>query len=138
VQLIDHVSITVSDLRKAQPFYEAVMRSLDAEIVYAEAAAIGFGERNGPGNAAHSYLSIFESSAAQADPRRHYCFKANSETQVRDFYRAALANGGQDAGPPGLRDYHSSYFAAFVLDPHGNKLEAVYHGAEPLSGAQER
>lgn len=56
--------------------------------------------------------------------------RVSNETigQVDSFYVAGLAAGGTDAGPPGIRDYHSSYYAAFLLDPEGNKIEAVFHG----------
>ena len=130
MQLLDHISITVRDLPAAIPFYKAVMASLGAELAYEEAEAIGFGERNSPLTDAHSYISIFQSAAAVPDPRRHYCFKAYSTGQVQTFYQAALDNGGSDAGEPGPRLYHSGYYAAFVLDPEGNKLEVVFHRAE--------
>ncbi len=128
MQLLDHVSITVQDLARTASFYKAVMASLGAELIYEEAAAIGFGERNSASSSGHSYLSVFESEQASGDPRRHYCFKAQSPAQVQDFHATALAHGGHDAGLPGLRDYHSHYYAAFVIDPDGNKLEAVFHG----------
>jgi len=127
MQLIDHVSITVRDLQAALPFYKAVMQSLEAAIIYEEVGAIGFGERNDPEHSGHSYISVFASRESSPDSRRHYCFKASSADQVRAFHAAALANGGSDAGAPGLRDYHETYFAAFVFDPEGNKLEAVCH-----------
>jgi len=130
MQLLDHLSITVVDFKKAVAFYKAVMASLGAELVYEEADAIGFGERNSPGQSQHTYLSIFGSAAASSDARRHYCFKAKSHAQVQAFHAAALENGGSDAGQPGLRDYHSTYYAAFVLDPDGNKLEAVCHNSD--------
>lgn len=129
MQLIDHVSITVRQLAQVQDFYEAIMQVLGACVAYRDADAIGFGERNSAQDASHSYLSIFESSAAQADPRRHYCLRAASREAVRAFHAAALANGGQCAGAPGFRHYHPEYFAAFVLDPEGNKIEAVFHHA---------
>lgn len=106
------------------------MASLGAGLAYEEADAIGFGERNNPEAAQHSYLSVFASSAARPDARRHYCFKARSKAQVDAFHAAALDNGGSDAGEPGLRDYHRTYYAAFVLDPDGNKLEAVCHKSD--------
>lgn len=130
MQLLDHLSITVVNFDKAVPFYKAVMASLGAGLAYEEAGAIGFGERNSPDSSQHSYLSILASDAASPDPRRHYCFKATAEAQVDAFHAAALANGGSDAGKPGLRDYHRTYYAAFVLDPDGNKLEAVCHKSD--------
>ena len=108
------------------------MASLGASAVYEESDAIGFGERNAPGIDQHSYLSIFQSDKASPDARRHYCFKADSPEQVRRFHQAALSNGGSDAGAPGPRPYHDSYYAAFVMDPEGNKLEAVCHYGETI------
>jgi len=130
MQLLDHVSITVRDLARAKPFYCAVMAVLGAEVAYEDDDAIGFGARNRPGDDAHSYFSVFESAAATTDPRRHWCFRAASAEQVRAFHAAGLAAGGQDAGAPGLRAYHPDYYAAFLLDPEGNKVEAVSHRGE--------
>jgi catechol 2,3-dioxygenase-like lactoylglutathione lyase family enzyme len=58
----------------------------------------------------------------------HLAFQARDRAMVDAFYKAALANGGTDNGPPGERSYHPGYYAAFVLDPDGNNIEAVYHG----------
>jgi catechol 2,3-dioxygenase-like lactoylglutathione lyase family enzyme len=127
MQLLDHISITVRDLKAAMPFYKAVMAALGAGVAYEDADAVGFGERNSPRDDEHSYVSVFHSEDARADPRRHCCFRAASIEQVRAFHAAGLAAGGRDAGGPGMRDYHSGYFAAFLFDPEGNKLEAVFH-----------
>jgi catechol 2,3-dioxygenase-like lactoylglutathione lyase family enzyme len=122
----------VRDLARAKPFYRAVMAALGAPEAYDEPRAIGFGARNGPRDDAHSYLSIFESPAAAPDPRRHWCFRAASEAAVRAFHDAGLAAGGSCDGAPGLRaDYHAGYYAAFLRDPEGNRLEAVCHRPEP-------
>ena len=129
MQLLDHVSITVRDLAAARPFYRAVMTALGAALAYERDDAIGFGERNAPGVAGHSYLSVLQSADAAPDPRRHWCFKASSSGAVRAFHAAGLAAGGTDAGPPGPRSYHAGYYAAFLLDPEGNRIEAVFHDA---------
>jgi len=125
--LLHHVSINVRTLAAAKPFYSAVMSALGARVAYDRADGIGFGERNRPDDDGHTYLSIFESGAAAPDPRRHYCFRAASKSQVDAFHAAGLAAGGRSEGAPGLRSYHSGYYAAFLLDPEGNKLEAVFH-----------
>src|SRR5262245_39730141 len=128
MQLLDHVSITVRDLTRAAPFYKAVMAALGAEPVYERADAIGFGQRNRAGDDVHSYLSVFQSAVASRDPRRHWCFRAQSAAQVRAFHAAGLAAGGASDGEPGLRPrYHADYHAAFLIDPDGNRIEAVYH-----------
>lgn len=127
MQLLDHVSITVRDLARAKPFYIAVMASLHAKVAYNRPDAIGFGERNRPDDDVHTYLSVFESANATADTRRHWCFRAASTAEVDAFHAAGLASGGTSAGAPGLRNYHAAYYAAFLLDPEGNKIEAVFH-----------
>ncbi len=129
MQAIDHVSITVRELARCAPFYVAIFGALAIEKVYERADAVGYGARNRPGDDGHSYLSVFESPAARADPRRHWCFRAASAAQVQAFHAAGLAAGGKDAGAPGLRDrYHPQYYAAFLEDPEGNRVEAVFHG----------
>ncbi|KGD89948.1 glyoxalase [Achromobacter sp. RTa] len=131
MQLLDHVSITVPDLGPARPFYDAVMRALGAGKVYDRPDALGYGERCGPGSGQHSYLSVFASGGAvdAAGARRHWCFKAPNRAAVDAFHAAGLAHGGRDEGAPGLREhYHPQYYAAFLLDPAGNRIEAVFHG----------
>ncbi|MBM4385618.1 MAG: VOC family protein [Deltaproteobacteria bacterium] len=131
MQLLDHVSITLRDLARAKPFYRAVMAALGAREAYDEPRAIGFGERNSGRDDAHSYLSVFESPAASPDARRHVCLRAASRAQVRAFHAAGLAHGGASAGEPGPRsDYHATYYAAFLEDPEGNRIEAVCHRSE--------
>jgi catechol 2,3-dioxygenase-like lactoylglutathione lyase family enzyme len=131
MQLLDHVSITVPDLARARPFYDAVMSALGCGKVYDREDALGYGVRCRADNPDGTYLAVYLSAAAGTDPRRHWCFKASSRAQVRGFYEAALASGGTSGGPPGLRsDYHPSYYGAFVEDPFGNRLEAVCHISE--------
>jgi catechol 2,3-dioxygenase-like lactoylglutathione lyase family enzyme len=128
MQALDHVSITVRDLARALPFYDAIFSVLGMQKAYARSDAVGYGERNRPNNDGHSYLSVYQSAAASADPRRHWCLRAQSAAQVRAFHAAGLAAGGRDAGTPGVRpNYHPAYYAAFLEDPEGNRLEAVCH-----------
>ena len=128
MRLLDHVSIAVRDLDLARCFYDAVFRELKAVKVYDRKDAIGYGERNRPRDDGHTYVSIYESPTAAADPRRHWCFRAASAAAVRSFHAAGLAAGGADAGAPGLRPhYHPAYYAAFLTDPEGNRVEAVCH-----------
>ncbi len=128
--LLDHVSIAVRDLSRAQPFYDAIMSALGIPKVYDRPGAVGYGQRNAAGDDGHSYLSVYESPSAVADPGRHWCFRARSEDEVRRFFAAGLGAGGSGDGEPGVRpDYHPAYFAAFLVDPDGNRVEAVYHRA---------
>lgn len=130
MRLLDHVSITVRDLERARAFYDAIMTALGAKKIYERADALGYGERNRPHDDTHSYLSIYQSDAVVPDPRRHWCLRASSVEQVVAFYEAGLQAGGTGDGAPGLRPhYHASYYAAFLLDPEGNRIEAVFHHA---------
>jgi len=131
MQLLDHVSLTVAGLDTARPFYDAVMQALGAAKVYDRPDALGYGERCGPGDAGHTYVSVLADAAApMASARRHWCFKATSRAAVDAFHAAGLAHGGRDDGAPGLRPhYHPHYYAAFLLDPSGNRIEAVCHDA---------
>lgn len=131
MQLLDHVSISVRDIESAKRFYKAALSALGAVVANERDDAIGFGERNRPGNDGHSYISIYQSSDATSDSRRHWCFRAQSRKQVDAFHAAGLAAGGKDEGAPGLRKYHDQYYAAFLLDPDGNKIEAVCHRVGP-------
>lgn len=128
MRLLDHVSVTVRDLERAKPFYRAIMAALGAVPIYERPDAVGFGERNRPDDDEHTYVSVFASPSAVADPRRHWCFRADSAGQVRAFHAAGVGAGGTCDGPPGVRShYHAGYYAAFLLDPEGNRLEAVFH-----------
>ncbi len=131
MQLLDHVSIAVSRLDTARPFYDAIMQALGAAKVYDRPDALGYGERCRAGHSQHSYLSVFaDDGAATSAARRHWCFKAPSRAAVDAFHAAGLAHEGRDDGVPGLREhYHPHYYAAFLLDPSGNRIEAVCHDA---------
>lgn len=134
--MLDHVSITVSDFPRALPFYDAIMQVLGVPCVRRGASSVGYGIRNRPDDDGHSYLSVFASRGTVVADNRHWCFRAPDRAAVDAFHAAALANGGRDDGPPGLRpDYHPSYYAAFVLDPDGNRIEAVCHRAQPGDSA---
>lgn len=128
MQLLDHVSIAVPDLGIARPFYDAVMATLGADKVYDRSEALGYGARCTAVEDFHSCLAVYLSPQTTPDSKRHWCFKAASQAQVRAFHAAGLAHGGCDDGAPGLRPhYHAHYYGAFLLDPFGNRLEAVCH-----------
>lgn len=120
-RLIDHIQLVVRDLSASQKFYTAVLGVLDIPLG-------GTGE--GYFWTDELFVSTPESEAAQGvlTGRHHLAFQAKDRAAVDAFYRAALANGGKDNGGPGERPYHPGYYAAFVLDPDGNNIEAVYHG----------
>jgi predicted lactoylglutathione lyase len=106
------------------------MKALGAEVAYDRADALGFGERNRPHDDVHTYVSIFESKTANVDDRRHWCLRAASAAEVDAFHAAGLDAGGSSAGAPEKRSYHPGYYAAFLRDPEGNKIEAVFHRVE--------
>jgi catechol 2,3-dioxygenase-like lactoylglutathione lyase family enzyme len=128
--VIDHVSIIVSDLSRAERFYDAIMLALGYPKVVRDNERIGYGERSSAEHPERCYISIRSGLPKRSESRRHYAFRAPSREAVRIFHRDGLANGGMDDGAPGPRDYHAHYFAAFVTDPDGNRLEAVCHHAE--------
>jgi catechol 2,3-dioxygenase-like lactoylglutathione lyase family enzyme len=121
-RLIDHIQLVVRDLQASQKFYAAVFDVLEVPMG---------GKGDGFFWADELFVSTRESEAAQGalTGRHHLAFQAQSRAQVDRFHEAALAHGGKDNGAPGERAYHPGYYAAFVLDPDGNNIEAVYHGA---------
>ena len=120
--MFSHVSLGTTDAGRAAAFYDPVLAVL----------GIGKGKARG-GSVDYGSAMIGFSLERPADGRPasvgngvHVAFAAVSRPQVDEFYRVALAHGGSDAGPPGLRpEYDANYYAAFVRDPDGNKIEAV-------------
>ncbi len=129
MQLLDHVSISVLDISECEDFYDAIMRSLGCEKVYVTDTSLGYGIRCSAGKETHSCLAVYQSVGANVDDARHWCFKADSQASIMEFYRLGIMTGGRCNGAPGLRmHYHENYYAAFLFDPFGNRVEAVYHG----------
>ncbi|MBC7768097.1 MAG: VOC family protein [Phycisphaerales bacterium] len=120
-RLIDHVHLRVADLAAAKSFYRAVFGALGRDPGFESDEAISFDE-------------LWIDAADKAGPSHvHLAFQAEDRHAVVRFYEAGLAAGGRDNGPPGERDYHPGYFAAFLLDPDGHNVEAVYHGPNTRS-----
>jgi catechol 2,3-dioxygenase-like lactoylglutathione lyase family enzyme len=120
-RLIDHLQLVVRDLAASRRFYEAVFGVLRVPI----------------GGSAEDYfwadelfVSTRESESAQGalTGRHHLAFQAQDRAMVEAFHKTGIASGGRDNGAPGERPYHPGYYAAFLLDPDGNNVEAVYHG----------
>lgn len=130
-RLIDHLQLVVRDLPKAQTFYTAVLAALQVPMG-------GTGE--GYFWADELFVSTADSQAAQGHltGRHHLAFQARDRAMVEAFHQAALAHGGTDNGAPGERPYHPGYYAAFVLDPDGNNIEAVFHGEAQRSAESVR
>lgn len=127
-RLIDHLQLVVRDLPASERFYSAVLKTLDIPMG---------GSGDGYFWADELFVSTADSQAAQGQltGRHHFAFQARDRAMVEAFYKAALEHGGRDNGPPGERPYHPGYYAAFVLDPDGNNVEAVFHGAATRSAA---
>src|SRR5947209_20241248 len=129
--MLDHVSITVSDIRAAEVFYDAAMAALEVAKIGSGGAWISYGERCDAAHPERTYLLIRSGPNVEEAYGRHWCFKARQRAQVDAFWRAGLSAGGTDDGPPGLRpEYHPDYYGAFLRDPAGNRVEAVCHRAE--------
>jgi len=127
-RLIDHLQLVVGDLTASRRFYEAVLQALGVPI-------------GGAGDdyfwADELFVSSADSRAAQGKltGRHHLAFQAKDRAMVDAFHKAGLAAGGTDNGAPGERPYHPGYYAAFLLDPDGNNIEAVHHGPHTRSAA---
>ena len=128
--MLDHVSITVSDIARAEPFYDAIMAALGVVKVGARGDWLGYGERARPQHPERVYMSIRKGDRPDPAFGRHWCFKAATREAVDTFWRSGLAAGGIDQGEPRLRTYHPGYYAAFLADPDGNRLEAVCHSLD--------
>ncbi|HZH27944.1 MAG TPA: VOC family protein [Azospirillaceae bacterium] len=114
-RLIDHVHLRVRDVAASRRLYGAILDVLGIPLT---------GEGGDWFEADELYVSAGESPTA----RLHLAFQAPDRETVHRFHAAALAAGGRDNGGPGERHYHPGYYAAFVLDPDGNNIEAVHHG----------
>ncbi len=118
--MIDHVGLNVRDLEASRRFYTMVLSALNIEPLMQFESATGFGRDGKP------FFWI-----TRRDPvggSTHVAFTCEDRQSVDIFHGAGVAAGGTDNGPPGIRGhYHPTYYAAFVLDPDGNNLEAVCH-----------
>ena len=114
-RLIDHVGLFVEDVAASRKFYAAVFGALGLSI---------------EGNGEDFWCDELYVSPKRNNPisSLHLAFQAADEAMVQAFWEAGLAAGGRDNGAPGLRAYHPRYYGAFLLDPDGNNVEAVYHG----------
>jgi catechol 2,3-dioxygenase-like lactoylglutathione lyase family enzyme len=127
-RLIDHLHLVVRDVAASRRFYEAVLGALGIPMG-------GGGEDWFWADELFVSSADSEAAAGELTGRHHFAFQARDRAQVEAFHSAALAHGGRDHGAPGERPYHPGYYAAFVLDPDGNNVEAVYHGPAQRSAA---
>lgn len=123
--MFSHVTLGTNDIEKAEKFYDAVMAVLGHPVLFKGGGVAAYGE---PAGEKVFILPPFDKQAARPGNGVHCAFKVDSRAKVDAFYAAALANGGTDEGPPGLRAYyHPNYYGAYVRDPDGNKIQAVCH-----------
>jgi catechol 2,3-dioxygenase-like lactoylglutathione lyase family enzyme len=121
-RLLDHVHLRVADLEASKRFYRAALEALGLELT-------------GEGEGWFSADELFVSDDGEPTARLHVAFQAAGREAVHRFHEAALAAGGRNNGAPGERLYHPGYYAAYVLDPDGNNVEAVHHGPAKRSAA---
>jgi catechol 2,3-dioxygenase-like lactoylglutathione lyase family enzyme len=124
--VIDHITVGVSDLARSRAFYEAALAPLglsEARTYDVLPGEVEFGP--------HGLTDFAISTAYPVGAPVHVAFAADSREQVDAFHAAALAAGGRDHGAPGPRpEYSERYYGAFVLDPDGHNVEAVFHEPE--------
>lgn len=130
-RLIDHIQLVVKDIEASRRFYHALFDVLGLPL-------------GGSGDdhfwVDELYVSTADSPAAEGEltGRHHLAFQARDRDMVDAFHKAGLAAGGADHGAPGERSYHPGYYAAFLIDPDGNNIEAVYHGPARRSAESVR
>lgn len=125
--VLDHISLNVGDFARAKSFYAAALKPLGFALMMEFPASVtgsvdvaGFGVDGKP--------FFWIAAGGRQTPHTHIAFGANSRGEVDAFFKAALAAGGKDNGPPGIRSrYHPDYYGAFVLDPEGHNIEGVCH-----------
>lgn len=119
--MINHVSIGVRDIPKAKRFYDASFKPLGYTCLSEDDSSLGYG-----GDAVALWVNASDRPVLPDDGSGlHVCFTAPTRESVDAFHAAALRSGGRDNGPPGIRaDYAPDYYAAFVIDPDGYRLEA--------------
>jgi len=126
MSVIDHVEIAVKNAQVSLKFFEAALAPLGFRLIISvppERTLTG-GARYGLGPEGYPRIWLHDKDIAGASP--HLAFAASDRASVAAFWRAALQAGGEDNGAPGIRNhYHSQYYAAYVLDPDGNNIEAV-------------
>ena len=125
--MIDHISVGVADLERSARFYEATLAPLSLSRLVTRPATIGFGR------AYPEFWINLRADMAQVPPESgsHICLRAKSTAEVDAFHAVALAAGGRSDGAPGLRPHDRvRYYAAFIVDPDGNRIEAVTFPSE--------
>ena len=121
--MIDHVTLNVRDVESSKAFYEQALRPLGYELMSDFPGGCGFGAEGKP--------DFFLAQRGEPSAPVHVALRSPDQRTVDAFHEAALAAGGTDNGPPGIRRvYHDHYYGAYALDPDGNNIEAVTHSSE--------
>ena len=121
---VDHVKLPVRDIGVSRGFYSGALAPFGYKLVYEGPESLGFGVGDGGEDNEPFALQLDGNVGAGS----HIAVTATSPKQVDEFHASALAAGGRDNGAPGERPYGGYYYAAFVVDPDGHNIEAVYHG----------
>lgn len=124
--MLDHVGLTVTDFARARAFYDAALKPLGIAVVM----EVGPEQTGGTSHAGYGNVGKpdFWIGTGGTPGHVHIALAAPDRATVEAFYAAAIAAGGKDNGPPGIRaHYHPNYYGAFVLDPDGHNIEAVCH-----------
>jgi catechol 2,3-dioxygenase-like lactoylglutathione lyase family enzyme len=125
--MIDHTGVSVSDFQKSKAFYVKALAPLGYQVIKELPADIA--PQGVLGLGVPPFPDFWLAGGKPNSPPVHVAFRAQERAQVDAFYKAAMAAGGRDNGPPGIRaHYHPGYYGAFVLDPDGHNIEAVCHG----------
>jgi len=127
-RLIDHVQLVVKDIDASRRFYDAIFAVLGVPLGGTIGNSFWYDELFVSPNGGPETIGLLTG-------RVHLAFQAKDQTMVEAFHKAGLAAGGGDNGAPGTRPYHPGYYAAFLTDPDGNNIEAVYHGEAKRSAA---
>ena len=118
--MIDHTGFQVSDVARSLAFYEKALAPLGYTVIKQFGPVVGLGVAGKP--------DFWIAGTGAPKDKIHIAFRAKTRSEVNAFYEAAIAAGGTDNGPPGVRAmYHPDYYGAFVLDPDGHNIEAVCH-----------
>src|SRR5260370_31527261 len=127
--MIDHIGLAVTEMKRARAFYQKALKPLGIAVVM-EVTAEETGSDAHAGFGAGGKAFFWIGTGAKPKGGTHVAFTARTRAEVDAFYKAAMAAGGRDNGPPGMRPhYHPNYYGAFAFDPDGNNIEAVCHAA---------
>ena len=124
--MINHISIGVRDIARSKRFYDAALQPLGYACLSEDASSLGYGK-----DAVELWILVSERPIAPDEASGlHFCFDAPTRAAVEAFHKRALAAGGADNGKPGVREnYAADYYAAFIIDPDGYRIEAYCGGA---------